>query len=93
MWPPTDVWGQGAQRFADLVKERTGGKYEIRVYPSGQLGNEREMEEGLQVGSLDFTFGGSDVLSSFEPKMACSRCRSCSATTIIRTPCWTVRSA
>ena len=38
MWPPADVWGQGAQRFADLVKERTGGKYEIRVYPSGQLG-------------------------------------------------------
>jgi TRAP-type transport system periplasmic protein len=69
MWPPADVWGQGAQRFADLVKERTGGKYDIRVYPSGQLGSEREMEEGLQVGSLDFTFGGSDVLSGFEPKM------------------------
>ena len=49
MWPPNDIWGQGAQRFADLVKQRTGGKYDVRVYPSGQLGNEREMEEGLQV--------------------------------------------
>src|SRR5829696_1757112 len=46
MWPPNDVWGQGAQRFAELVKQRTGGKYDVRVYPSGQLGNEREMEEG-----------------------------------------------
>ncbi len=70
MWPPNDVWAQGAQRFADLVKQRTNGKYEVRVHPSGQLGNEREMEEGLQVGNLDFTFGGSDVLSQFEPKMA-----------------------
>jgi TRAP-type transport system periplasmic protein len=70
MWPPGDVWGQGAQKFADLLKERTNGKYEVRMHPSGQLGNEREMEEGLQVGNLDFTFGGSDVLSQFEPKMA-----------------------
>ena len=70
MWPPNDVWGQGAQRFAELVKQRTGGKYDVRVYPSGQLGNEREMEEGLQLGNLDLTFGGSDVLSQFEPKMA-----------------------
>ena len=58
MWPPNDVWGQGAQRFAELVKQRTGGKYDVRVYPSGQLGNEREMEEGLQLGNLDLTFGG-----------------------------------
>jgi tripartite ATP-independent transporter DctP family solute receptor len=70
MWPANDVWGQGAQRFADLVKQRTNGKYDVRVHPAGQLGNEREMEEGLQVGNLDFTFGGSDVLSQFEPKMA-----------------------
>lgn len=70
MWPPNDVWAQGAQKFSDLVRERTKGKLDIKVYPSGQLGNEREMEEGLQVGNLDFTFGGSDVLSQFEPKMA-----------------------
>jgi tripartite ATP-independent transporter DctP family solute receptor len=70
MWPPTDVWGRGAQKFADLVKSRTNGKYEVKMFPSGQLGNEREMEEGLQVGNLDFTFGGSDVMSQFEPKMA-----------------------
>jgi tripartite ATP-independent transporter DctP family solute receptor len=70
MWPQNDVWGEGAQKFADLVRERTKGKYDVRVYPAGQLGNEREMEEGLQVGNLDFTFGGSDVLSQFEPKMA-----------------------
>ena len=70
MWPPTDVWGRGAQKFADLVKSRTNGKYDVKMFPSGQLGNEREMEEGLQVGNLDFTFGGSDVMSQFEPKMA-----------------------
>lgn len=69
MWPPTSVWGKGAQRFADLVNQHSSGKYEVRVYPNGQLGAERDLEEGLQVGNLDCTFGGSDVLTQFEPKM------------------------
>jgi TRAP-type transport system periplasmic protein len=70
MWPATSVWGKGAQRFADLVGEKSNGRYAVRVYPDGQLGGERDMEEGLGVGNLDCTFGGSDVLTQFEPKMA-----------------------
>jgi tripartite ATP-independent transporter DctP family solute receptor len=69
MWPAASGWGQAAQRFADLVKERSGGKLEIRVYPDGQLGSERENEEGLQVGNLDVTFGGPGVLTNFDPKI------------------------
>lgn len=69
MWPAASVWGKGAQRFADLVGEKTSGRYAVRVYPDGQLGGERDMEEGLGVGNLDCTFGGSDVLTQFEPKM------------------------
>jgi TRAP-type transport system periplasmic protein len=67
MWPPDSGWGQAAQRFADLVQERTGGRYEVKVFPQGQLGNERELEEGLQIGNLDFTFGGPGVLTNFDP--------------------------
>ncbi len=69
MWPATSVWGKGAQRFAELVNQKTNGRYTLRVYPDGQLGAERDMEEGLGVGNLDCTFGGSDVLTQFEPKM------------------------
>lgn len=67
MWPPDSGWGQAAQKFADLVQERTGGRYEVKVFPQGQLGNERELEEGLQIGNLDFTFGGPGVLTNFDP--------------------------
>jgi tripartite ATP-independent transporter DctP family solute receptor len=69
MWPASSVWGKGAQRFADLLNQKTNGHYTVRVYPDGQLGAERDMEEGLGVGNLDCTFGGSDVLTQFEPKM------------------------
>jgi tripartite ATP-independent transporter DctP family solute receptor len=67
MWPPDSGWGAAAQKFADLVQERTGGRYEVKVFPQGQLGNERELEEGLQIGNLDFTFGGPGVLTNFDP--------------------------
>lgn len=67
MWPPDSGWGEAAQKFADLVQERTGGRYEVQVFPQGQLGNERELEEGLQIGNLDFTFGGPGVLTNFDP--------------------------
>jgi tripartite ATP-independent transporter DctP family solute receptor len=69
MWPAASGWGKAAQRFADLVKERTGGKYEIRVYPNGELGSERELFEGLQLGNLDCTFGGPGVMTNFDPKI------------------------
>lgn len=67
MWPPDSGWGQAAQTFADLVEERTDGDYQVEVFPQGQLGNERELEEGLQIGNLDFTFGGPGVLTNFDP--------------------------
>src|ERR1700712_3465911 len=57
MWPATSVWGKGAQRFADLVTEKSASRLAVRVYPDGQLGGERDMEEGLGVGNLDCTFG------------------------------------
>lgn len=69
MWPANSIWGKGAQRFADLVGQESQGRYVVHVYPDGQLGDERSNEEGLGLGNLDCTFGGSDVLSQFEPKM------------------------
>lgn len=47
---PTDL---GAKRFAELVEERSNGEIVVRDYPGGQLGNEQQMIEGLQIGTLD----------------------------------------
>ncbi|MDB5954083.1 TRAP transporter substrate-binding protein [Ramlibacter sp.] len=41
------------KRFARLVEERSGGKIVVRDYPAGQIGNEQQMIEGLQIGTLD----------------------------------------
>lgn len=52
----------------DLV-EISGGKIKIEIYPSQQLGTERECIELLQIGSLDMTKVSVGVMENFAPKM------------------------
>ncbi len=53
--------------FAEEVAEASGGRIEVVIYPSEQLGSEREMLELLQIGSLDLTKTSASVLESFAP--------------------------
>ncbi len=56
---PTDhPNGLGAVHFANLVKQKTGGHVTVSVFPSSQLGNEKEQFDQVEMGSLDFTILG-----------------------------------
>lgn len=55
-------------RFAELVKENSGGRLEVEVYPSGQLGDERELVEALQTGAVHVTSVSNGVMSAFAPR-------------------------
>lgn len=52
-------WGGGAQKFADLVRERTGGKVNIKCYFAGQLFAGMQTNEFLitRQGVADFAAG------------------------------------
>jgi len=41
------------QKLVDHVKEKTDGKYVIRLFPDGQIGPDREMQQALKMGTLD----------------------------------------
>lgn len=53
--------------LAERVAEKSHGQLEITVYPSQQLGTERECLELLQIGSLAMTKVSSSVLEGFAP--------------------------
>ena len=40
----------GARKFAELVAAKSGGKLQVKEYPSSQLGNEMQMQSALQGG-------------------------------------------
>lgn len=53
--------------MAEKVADKSDGKIEITVYPSQQLGTERECLELLQIGSLAMTKVSASVLEGFAP--------------------------
>lgn len=53
--------------LAERAKEKSHGTLQISVYPSQQLGTERECLELLQIGSLAMTKVSSSVLEGFVP--------------------------
>ncbi|MBE6440835.1 MAG: DctP family TRAP transporter solute-binding subunit [Desulfovibrio desulfuricans] len=67
---PENPYGQGADHFAKLVKERSNGEIIIQVYPSSQLGNQRDLVEGLTFGTVDMTLTGTAVLGNFVPEVS-----------------------
>ena len=55
--------------FGEKLESYSNGSIKLKVYPSSQLGNERESLELLQLGSLDIAKVSSAVLENFVPEM------------------------
>lgn len=64
-----DPWQVSSEEFAAEVAERSNGQIEVQVFPGSQLGGDRDMVEGMQIGSVDLSLVAG-VLSSVEPSMA-----------------------
>ena len=56
-------------KFAELLKEKSGGKIRLDIFPNEQLGSEREMIEQVQIGCIDMTKTSTAPLESFIPIM------------------------
>lgn len=65
---PKDNWQAGSMKFAELVDKKSNGAVKVQVFPSSQLGNDRDMTEGMRIGSVDIGLIAG-VLSNFEPRM------------------------
>lgn len=56
-------------KMGEDLNKLSGGKLKLEIYPSQQLGTERQCLELLQIGSLDMTKVSVGVLENFAPKM------------------------
>ena len=64
---PNHFLAKGCQKFADALGTATQGAVSMRVFPGGQLGGERDMAEGVKVGTLDAAVISAGVLANFDP--------------------------
>lgn len=56
--------GLGAAKFAELVAKASGGKIQVKLFPSGMLGGDMQTVSALQGGTVDFTVLNAGLLSS-----------------------------
>jgi TRAP-type transport system periplasmic protein len=54
----------GAEKFAELVAAKSGGKMKVNVFPGGVLGGDAPTISAVQGGTVDFSLQNSGILAS-----------------------------
>ena len=64
-----DSFQVAAEKFRDLVKQRTNGEYVIEIYPNGSLGGESDMLDSMTMDMLDMGIITSGPFVNFSAMM------------------------
>ena len=66
--PPLEShYGDGGKAFAETMAELSGGTITINLKPAGALGGERDVIEGLQIGTVDLAISSTGPIGNFVP--------------------------
>ena len=57
---------------ADEIKKRTGGRYDIAVFPASSLGKESDINQGLTLGTVDMIISGLSFAARSYPRIGVS---------------------
>lgn len=67
--PPEDARNKAALKFKEMVEQETRGAVSVQVFPSGQIGGDRDAIEGVKIGTIQMTVAGAGIFGNYEPKM------------------------
>lgn len=60
--------GFGAQRFSELVQEKSGGKIKVKLFPGAVLGGDPQNLSAIRGGTLDFTSMATGLVASLDKR-------------------------
>lgn len=58
---------KGAVALKEKAEELSGGRIKIQIFPNAQLGNDRDMIEGMQLGSIDMASPSTGAMGAVVP--------------------------
>lgn len=61
---------EASVRFAEVLKSKTGGRIEVQVAPSAQLGDDAAMVTALRTGALDMSANSQGAVANAVPEYA-----------------------
>jgi tripartite ATP-independent transporter DctP family solute receptor len=59
----------GAEYFKKIVEEKSGGELKVNIFPQGQLGGERDLGEGVRMGTIEIAAVAAGNMGSFVPEI------------------------
>jgi len=59
---------KGMEVFAERLRANSQGEMDVKIFPDGQLGSEREVLELLQIGSIAMTKVSAATMANFAPE-------------------------
>jgi len=65
---PIHPYNLGAEQFKEILEINSPQPVKVEIFPSSQLGSERDMTEGMQLGTIDIAIV-SGVIANFSPSM------------------------
>ena len=75
--PPGCARDVGSHKIGEIMEKKFPGKFEFQVYPSGQLGGQREQIEGMQQGAFEISVNPTAYVGGVVPVI-----------TMLGTPFW-----
>lgn len=64
VWPENDPQAEITKQFAETVAAETDDTVQIELFPAGQIGGDRDILEGLELGSTDMWVGGAGAFNA-----------------------------
>lgn len=58
----------GADKFNQLLQERTNGRIRVEIYPSGQLGTQNDTAEAVAMGALEVALVSGAILERYDSR-------------------------
>jgi len=59
----------GAEHFKKLVEEKSGGEMKVTIFPQAQLGGERDLAEGVRMGTIEMSSVAAGNMAGFVPEL------------------------
>ncbi len=63
------LYHAGSKKFKELVEEKTNGQVEVQLFSDGQLGHDKDLIQGMKMGSIQMGMIGVEPLTNVAPKL------------------------
>jgi TRAP-type transport system periplasmic protein len=63
------AYHMGLVKLNELLQERLNGRYVLKIHPNSQLGGERDLVEGVSLGSINMAVSAGAVVANFVPSL------------------------